>query len=237
MFDISSYENNVVMVGIKKIGDDGQELINVRGSGFLVEGGRLITCHHVFAGIPVDSRRNVVCWSPYERKNNITKYSIYDISLVGSDIRNDIALFMVHKNDSKKKLLGEGLRVRDLISSSNIINVKPGADIYFLGYPLANEFLGIGMGITQTVSKAVVSSIKYRGEDNQLDFMLIDKLINPGSSGSPVFIKIKGKYKILGIASGTLNKSHKIGETLINIPVSIGMLRASPYIYKLIKDN
>lgn len=234
MFDTSIYENNIVMVGIRKKDPSGRELVNVRGTGFILRDKSLVTCHHVLSNIPAIHKDNIVCWAPVAKDKSIIKYKLFNITHVDSDGKNDVTLFNIDMGDGDK-MLGKGLEIDDLVGEGDIEKLKSGMDIHFVGYPLANELMNMGMGITQTTSKAIISSIKFRSEDGKLNFILIDKLINPGSSGSPVFIEItKGKYKILGIASGTLNQGHKIGETLINIPVSIGMLRPSNYIRGLL---
>ncbi len=65
------------------------------------------------------------------------------------------------------------------------------------------------------------------------DFILIDKLVNPGSSGSPAFCR----GKIIGLTSGTINQTYKMGEKLINVPVGLGIIRTSNYILDLLNKN
>jgi len=86
------------------------------------------------------------------------------------------------------------------------------------------------MGIALAASQTIISSIKYRNSDQTIDFIVIDKVVNPGSSGSPVFYK----DKIIGIASNNMNQSHLIGTMLINVPVNIGLVRTSNYILELL---
>lgn len=237
--DLSNELHNIVLIGVKKVINNNQVIIGIRGSGFILNNGDkqyIVTCAHVFQGIPESERNAIFCglMSPETRdSDDVKKYEFVDISFLSQhpDQRRDICFFTF--NDTSKEIKKYGYSRGDLVSDKELSKIKILDEITFTGFPLANELMQMGMGITLAASKSVISAIKYSSLDKKIDFLLIDKFINPGSSGSPVFLG----NKIIGIASGTLNHTHQIGQTLINVPVNIGLIRTSNYINELLSDE
>ena len=170
----------------------------------------------IFAGVPQIT------------EEKIKRFDFLDIRLSSKDDIRDTALF---EFSDKDKVKDYGFEQSLFMTEGEIDKLEIGEEIYFSGYPLANEFIGMGMGITLATCSSIISSIKYSNRDKKVDFILIDKLVNPGNSGSPVFVG----NKILGLASGTLNQTHRIGETLINVPVNLGMVRTANYTLDLLE--
>jgi len=231
-------QHNIVFIGVKKLLENNQVAFNIRGTGFIVKKDDkklIVTCAHVYQQIADSEKASIFCGaiSPDTKDNDaVKKYNFYDISFITQhpDPRRDVCLFEFKKSESG--LESYGYEIDKLSSEDDIKKLKVMSQVEFQGFPLGNEFLQMGMGITLAASQTIISSIKYSNVDSKVDFILIDKLVNPGSSGSPVF----HDEKIIGIASGTLNQTHRIGETLINVPVNIGLVRTSNYILELLNS-
>jgi hypothetical protein len=222
---------NVCFIGIKKVLENGQVAFNIRGSGLLLEGKKVISCAHVYSEIPADFSDSIFVGITQKiADEKIQNYDFYDINLlIKNDVR-DIALFTI--KDEKDKLSGHGIPRSILMSEKEINNLTPTTTVYFAGFPLANEFMNMGMGVTFLISQCIIGAVKFSSKDKKVDFILVDKHINSGNSGSPVFLE----GKIIGLASGTINQTTKIGESLVNVPVGVGIVRTSNYILDLLSD-
>lgn len=223
--------HNIAFIGVKKQTEDGKVAFNIRGSGIILEGKKFITCAHVFNEISADLKNFIFCGICEKTESIIKNYNFLDLKFVDKDDKRDVALFDII--DPANKLAEYGFSETDLANESAINGLEAESDIFFAGFPLANEFLKMNMGITLMASKCIIGSLKYNTIDKKIDFILIDKAVNPGSSGSPVF----HDNKIIGLASGTINQGHKIGETLVNVPVGVGMVKTSNYILDLLSKN
>jgi len=228
--------HNIVFIAIKGFSENNELTVNIRGTGFILKHkGKqyIVTCAHVYQQLSVLEKRAMSCGvvSVDTKDKQIKKYNFYDVNFLAEhpEQRRDICLLEFKGNHDE--IVDYGYDSGDLFNEIDIEKLKTTEAIFFMGYPLANEFLQMGMGVTLAASQTTISSIKYSNDDKRVDFIIIDKLVNPGSSGSPVFLK----DKIIGVASGTLNKSHRIGETLINVPVNIGIIRTSNYILELLE--
>jgi len=228
---ISENTSNVCFIAIKKILENGQPAFNIRGTGLLVEGKKIISCAHVYNEIPSDLRNSIVLGIARRDMDIITAYDFYETTLISKNDQRDIAIFLAA--DKENKLQSYGVRKETLMTEDEVIKLEPGTTINFAGFPLANEFLNMGMGVTFLISQCIIGAVKFSGNDKKIDFVLVDKQINPGNSGSPVFLN----DKIIGLTSGTINQTHKIGESLINVPVGVGIVRTSNYILDLLKET
>lgn len=226
---INENTHNVCFIGIKKVLEDGQLAINIRGTGLILKGKRAVSCAHVYNGIPVDSRGSIFLGiSQKGGADAIKSYDFYDTSLINKNDARDIVLFSI--KDDKNRLGEHGIIQSMLMKENQIEKLVPTTTVYFAGFPLANEFLNMGMGITFLISQCIIGAVKFSNNDKKIDFILIDKHVNPGNSGSPVFLN----DKIIGLASGTINQTHKIGESLVNVPIGVGIVRTSNYILDLL---
>lgn len=228
---INENTQNVCFIGIKKVLENGQVAFNIRGSGFLLEGKKVISCAHVYNEIPADFRDSIFVGITQKKAGEeIQNYDFYEINLLNKNDVRDIASFTI--KDEQDKLKNHGISQSMLMSEEEIKKLTPTTPVYFAGFPLANEFMNMGMGVTFLISQCIIGAIKFSSKDKKVDFILVDKHINPGNSGSPVFLE----DKIIGLASGTINQTTKIGESLVNVPVGVGIVRTSNYILDLLSD-
>lgn len=229
---INENTHNICFIGIKKVLENGQTAFNIRGSGLVLKDKRAISCAHVFNEIPVDFRDSIfIGITKTSTDDAIKNYDFYEISLLSKNDARDIALFSI--KDDKDQLKEHGVPQSMLMTEDEIKKLTPTTTIYFAGFPLANEFLNMGMGVTFLISQCIIGAVKFSNMDKKIDFILVDKHINPGNSGSPVFLE----DKIIGLASGTINQTHKIGESLVNVPVGVGIVRTSNYILDLLLET
>ena len=227
---ITENTHNICFVGIRKILENGQTAFNIRGTGLILAGGKAISCAHVYNEIPPDFRDSIFLGIAPKETSSITKYDFYDAKLIIKNDQRDIAILSIV--DKENKLHLHGVQKEVLMEEGEINKLEPGTIVNFAGFPLANEFLNMGMGVTFLISQCIIGAVKFSNNDKKIDFVLVDKQINPGNSGSPVFLS----EKIIGLASGTINQTHKIGESLINVPVGVGIVRTSNYILDLLAE-
>jgi Trypsin-like peptidase domain len=81
----------------------------------------------------------------------------------------------------------------DIVSAEKII---------FVGYPTGFYDQVNFLPILRTGTIASIPSVNFNGKSQ----ILIDAQVFPGSSGSPVFVPINGRYKLLGIISEAFYK-------------------------------
>ncbi len=82
----------------------------------------------------------------------------------------------------------------------------PGNDVWFIGYP-ANRFDTLhNLPVLRRGYIASIPKVDFEGRSE----FLIDAQVFPGSSGSPVFTSIGGRFKLVGIVSQTMIKNEKI---------------------------
>lgn len=211
-------------------GADGQQKISIRGTGFVVESdGTFITNAHVYKEVPEGERQflGARIWADPDN-NGIVNYQRREIELIKLDEENDIALMkLVPVGDEKFTTisgLGEDSKVTE------------GEDVVFIGFPLALELIMMQMGVTLSVNRAIVSTVKKRTADGSLHFFMIDTHINNGSSGSPLFHVDSGK--VIGIASGKISTKVKSPEgKVFDIPANMGICRPISYVKKIIHKN
>lgn len=228
---ITENTHNVCFVGIRKVLENGQTAFNIRGTGLVLAGGKAISCAHVYNEIPPDFRDSIFLGIAQKDIDRITKYDFYNANLVTKNDQRDIAILSIV--DTENKLQSHGVQKDVLMKEEEINKLEPGTIINFAGFPLANEFLNMGMGVTFLISQCIIGAVKFSNNDKKVDFVLVDKQINPGNSGSPVFLG----EKIIGFASGTINQTHKVGESLVNVPVGVGIVRTSNYLLDLLSES
>ena len=225
--NISENLHNIAFVGIEVKLDNGQSGYSIRGTGLLLKNNRLITCAHVYNAIPHNMREKISCGIQESDTADVKKYSTFLLKLLDKNDERDIALFEVENFPTTY-----GVERSIFASTDDVGKLEITQELHLAGFPLANELLNMGMGITLIASNCVLGSKKYRNVDNKLDFLLIDKSINPGSSGSPVFCG----NKVIGLASANINQTHDVGGKLINVPIGVGVVRTSGYILELIDE-
>jgi len=224
---IKRNRNSIILIDLQKQSDGNQIQINIRGTGFIISpDGTFVTNAHVYKSIPENELQHIGASVPGENKNNVVRYDRFPVELIKIDEENDVAIMKIISKRS----------FEPAASFDNSETVEEGDETVFIGYPLANEMLAMGFGITMTANQCLISSIKRRGIDGSLHFYLIDTHTNNGSSGSPIFSLRTGK--IIGIVSGKI--SSRVPATngqVMDIPANIGLCRPIKYAIDLINKK
>ncbi|WP_299431625.1 serine protease [uncultured Aquimarina sp.] len=105
-----------------------------------------------------------------------------------------------------------------MISDFTEDNFIPGLDVWFVGYP-ANRF-DVSNNLP-LLRKGYVSSIP-KVNFNAKDQFVIDAQVYQGSSGSPVFSGINGKFKLIGVVTQTMIR-HGILQTIPTLQNGLGV--------------
>lgn len=232
-------EKKIVFIGLEKIINN-QKAVNVIGSGFLVKdsiGVKLISAAHVFLQAQTIAKVDAakVFIGVYREKiNNITQYDIkyLEIDKVICNQSNDIGVLLVSDISDINTYQSSRLKLKD--------NYEAGANCISVGFPLANEFMNMGVGLTLFLSGSVIASVKYNSIKKKIDFLLTDSHVNPSSSGSPFFDVDTGE--IIGVVSGTFQNNfvnpvmseNKIPQG-IQVPRNIGLIRPACHLSDYIK--
>lgn len=106
----------------------------------------------------------------------------------------------------------------EMISDFSEPNFVPGLDVWFIGYP-ANRF-----DVTNNLPllrKGYVASIP-KVNFNSKDQLVIDAQVFQGSSGSPVFTVIDGKFKLIGVVTETMIR-HGALQTIPALNTGLGV--------------
>lgn len=221
---ISSNKQNIVFIGFKKKQEDNQYAVAINGSGFIVDEEYVVTCAHVYNQCPEGVE---IFAGVFDSTNgNVDVYKTDNVSLVGKDDVRDVAILKLTNRRSF------GFSTDDLMTDQS--KLKAGKEVLFLGFPLANDFIKLGVGVTLFANKCIIGAIKYSSSDDKIDFIQIDSHVNPSNSGSPLFDVESGK--IVGLTTGTFNQSIKQQE-LIQIPRNMGIVKPSIYIKDLLEES
>lgn len=152
-------------------------LLQSVGSGFIIDSsGLVVTNHHV-----VDGAEKI--------EVQLTDDRVYEVELVGSDERTDLALLRIKK--------GKNL---PFVSFGESSSLKVGDHVIAIGNPF---------GLDHTVTSGIVSA-KERviGAGPYDDFIQTDASINPGNSGGPLF-NLHGE--VVGINTAIAPRGQGIG--------------------------
>lgn len=227
---IQEYHQNIAFIGIKRKTQSGELNISIRGSGFILGDSQFVTNAHIIDQIPKDFISSLFCgvYKKSDQNDKIAEYTPFSLKIDKKNVEKDIAILDIvdSKYSPGEKKIGES----NLLTEAEIGDLGFADDLYFAGFPLANDFIRMNMGITLIASKCVVGNKKY-DKNGKIDFLLIDKIVNPGNSGSPIFFQ----NKILGIVSGTIDRINKNKDENIKIPSGIGIVRTSNYILDLLE--
>jgi len=93
-----------------------------------------------------------------------------------------------------------------LLSDFKHERLLPGNDVWFVGYPENRFDTKNNLPILRRGYIASIPKVDYEGRCA----FLIDAQVFQGSSGSPVFTNLGGKYKLVGVVSQTMIKNEKI---------------------------
>lgn len=170
-----------------------------QGSGFMIEGGRLITCAHVLEenGVLVDE-----C-EIYHVDDDAQRYSA---TVLHRDRNADIALLKI-ENCSENEYFH--------LESDEEPNI--GDQVVILGFP--NVKNGAKVGVLQ----AQVSN-KYPLYNPEVMHSEVDKLLYPGNSGGPV---INARHRVVGIAAKGAAGSAEGQNSFIRVSELFKVLKAA----------
>lgn len=91
----------------------------------------------------------------------------------------------------------------DPIDSTKLL---PGSEVLFIGYPDNRFDIIHNLPILRKGYLATLPAVDFNG----LKQVLIDAQVFPGSSGSPVFVVVDGRYKLLGVVTQTMIKHEEL---------------------------
>ena len=214
---------SIGFLDIRKNGG-GQMQDSIRGTVFAVDSQHFLTCAHVYQQIPEDDRQyiGISVLEPSTKKT--LNYKRFSAKMVDLDQANDVALFKIESCTISFRSLSLG----------DAEMLEEGNELIYTGFPLATEFLSMGLGITLASTKCIVSAIKRRFADESLDFIQIDAHASSGSSGSPIFSLNDGR--VVGIVAGNFGQQSKAVKD-IRMPEMMGIVRPIGYGIKLLLKN
>lgn len=150
------------------------------GSGFFIDNrGHILTCSHV-----IENAKKIFIQIPFMGDEK------YEVEVVGLCPDFDIALLKT-KNYKNKDFY-------KLHTRKHIYVIKPGCDVYAIGFPLGQENLKYTKGIISGRQKSNIQT---------------DTPINPGNSGGPLLLD----GKVIGINSSHIFLASNIGYA---VPIS-----------------
>ena len=158
------------------------------GSGFLIsDDGYILTNHHV-----VDEADEVTV--------RLTDRRQFDATVIGSDMRSDVALLKIEANDLP------------VVTTGSADNLEVGEWVLAIGSPFGFDF---------SVTAGIVSA-KQRALPNEsyVPFIQTDVAINPGNSGGPLF-NMEGE--VIGINAQIYSRSGGFMGLSFAIPIDIAM--------------
>lgn len=154
---------------------------------------------------------------------NIDTYKIKDFSnryFEHPDPKIDLACINISvistpPNNSYFRQINE-----ELISKFDEPNLKPGMEVWFVGYP-ENRFDSINN--LPLLRRGYISSLPKVNYNNNEQF-IIDAQVYQGSSGSALFTVIDGHYKLIGIVTATMIKHGKL-QTINTAQTNLGVVQ------------
>lgn len=234
---LESLEKKIIFLVLEKPELKGLTF-NFIGSGFIINQQYLVSNFHIYQAIKEksDFKLYMGLFDKKDTNTGVTSYkkTFLDIDNLITEINSDNDLVAIELPE--RVLTENSFSITDLVSEGLSDDFKLGDDAIYCGFPLATDFIQMGIGLTFFVSKCIVSSLKYNAEKKNIHYLLIDSHVNPSSSGSPL-ISIDSE-KILGVVSGTFHQSFlsstankKNASGIIQIPRNIGLVRPSNYVF------
>ena len=164
-----------------KIGDK-EDDYNSLGTGFLIEKNKIvlgITCNHVISAAQKNRKAILI------GLDTGTGYQRFECEILKQDEKNDIAILLPRKSgrSTSVSLNNLVLNVEYLADTTAVVE---GRAVLIPGYPLG---LGLEYDENHPVIKIGVVA-QYTGRD----VFLIDGVVNPGNSDSPVFDLYQKKF-------------------------------------------
>jgi hypothetical protein len=85
-------------------------------------------------------------------------------------------------------------------------NLFPGCEVWFVGYPENRFDTTHNLPILRRGFVASIPRVDFESQPQ----LLIDAQVFPGSSGSPVFVALNGKFRLLGVVTQTMIRNQKL---------------------------
>jgi hypothetical protein len=105
----------------------------------------------------------------------------------------------------------------DLFADYENENFLPGSDVWFIGYPDNRFDVSHNLPILRRGYVGSIPKIDFNGRKE----FVIDAQVFPGSSGSPVFIPLNGKFCFCGVISQTMIKNELLRPVSTNANLGI----------------
>lgn len=155
-----------------------------------------------------------------------------DLAMINISELVDIA-----KKHTKKEVFYRALEI-SLFSDYSEDKLVPNKKITFVGYPNDRYDTKNFLPIMRSGNIASIPKIDYEGKP----CVLIDAQVFPGSSGSPVFLEIGGKWKFIGVVFQAMVRNQKVQivetaqQLVTQEMMGIGLIVKSTEVLKLIND-
>lgn len=103
-------------------------------------------------------------------------------------------------------------------------DLAPGREVWFVGYPEGRFDATNNLPLMRRGYVSSMPKVDYNGSPQ----FVIDAQVYPGSSGSPVFMVLGGKYKLVGVVSQTMVKHGRLisvpaGHTMVGVQQTLGL--------------
>lgn len=124
----------------------------------------------------------------------------------------------------------------EMLSDFSEGDLLPGEDVWFVGYPENRFDTAHNLPILR---RGYIASIPTVDFNSQKQFV-IDAQVFPGSSGSPVFAPLGGKFKLVGVITQTMIKAQKLQTVPTSVAVGVqqilglGIVIKAPLVKELI---
>ncbi|POM24875.1 putative serine protease HtrA [Actinomadura rubteroloni] len=175
---------SVVMIRVKSATEEGA------GTGFIVNGGYIVTNNHVAAGAGQGGQIQIV----FNDKKTLPA------TVKGTDPSSDVAV-----------LKPEGQHDLPALSLGNSDQIAVGDPVIAIGSPLGLQG-SVTTGIVSSLNRAVPTQSENGGDATYLNAIQTDAAINPGNSGGPL-VDTKGRVIGMNTAIATLGSQSLQGQS------------------------
>src|ERR1700675_3547426 len=155
---IASVRDSIVAIATVVPAPLDQFTIRMVGTGFVATGGHIVSCHHVYAGVPELERAHLSAFAANGRDN----HSALPLTYLRSDTNHDLAVFITPAPPPwytpPALALGDSDTPRD------------GQEATFIGFPQAGELLKMNLGMTLATTRCILSAVKRDGATGHTSF-------------------------------------------------------------------
>lgn len=124
----------------------------------------------------------------------------------------------------------------DFIEQFDLSKILPGSEVSFIGYPDNRFDVVHNLPILRKGYIATLPTVNFNG----LKQIIIDAQVYPGSSGSPVFVVINGKYRLMGVVAQTMIKNAELQAVPadysygVQQPIGLGIVLKTELVMELL---